>query len=171
MKTTNICLSLPFALATLIAGSLASLGAEAPPGTPSHAATAVENPVNYVLRVNWKSDNGRTNAIQLLTTEGKFNLEGTQPNALTVGGSELSISIRVEGSLKALSSQQGQLQLFLGRAVPFATRSGGPSGPPSIQQRQEGITVNFFVTFGQPVLIQKDGNGEISVLVERQSPQ
>jgi hypothetical protein len=41
---------------------------------------------------------------------------------------------------------------------------------PSIQQRQEGLTVTFFVTFGKPVVARKDANGEVSVLVQKQAP-
>ena len=88
---------------------------------------------------------------------------------MKVGDSELSISVSLDGTLKALSSQQGQLQLFLGRSVPYVTRGGGTPGTSGIQQRQEGLTLTFLVTFGQPVLTQKDSNGEVSVLVERQT--
>ncbi len=171
MKTLNICLSMPFAAAALMLSCLASSGAEAP--RPSRTAplpvSAAENPVNYILRADWKSNNGATNTIQLLTTEGTFKVNTSQPSAVKVGDSELSISVSLDGTLKAVSSQQGQLQLFLGRSVPYVTHGGGPPGSSSIQQRQEGLTLTFLVTFGQPVLVQKDGNGEVSILVERQN--
>ena len=171
MKTLNVCLSRLFALAALVLSGLASPGAKTPrPSlTPPHPDSPPENPVNYVLRVDWKSNNSGTNAIQLLTSEGSFKLNTSQPGAVKVGDSELSISVSLDGTLKALSSQQGQLQLFLGRSVPYVTRGGGTPGTSGIQQRQEGLTLTFLVTFGQPVLIQKDSNGEVSVLVERQT--
>ncbi len=153
---------------------LASLPAERAPRpasqTPAGPLSASENPVNYILRVSWKSNNGGTNAIQLLTTEGTFKVNTSQPSAVKVGDSELPISVNVDGTLKALGPQHGELQLFLGRAVPHLTHGGGTPGTSSIQQRQEGLTLTFLVTFGQPVIVQKDGNGEVSVLVERQSP-
>ncbi len=165
---------MPLALAALMLSCLASLPAERAPRpvsqTPASPPSASENPVNYILRVSWKSNNGGTNAIQLLTTEGTFKVNTTQSSAVKVGDSELPISVNVDGTLKALGPQHGEVQLFLGRAVPYVTHGGGPPGSSSIQQRQEGLTLTFLVTFGQPVIVQKDGNGEVSVLVERQSP-
>jgi hypothetical protein len=77
---------------------------------------------------------------------------------------------RFNGDLKALDAEHGRLQLFLGRAVPHVTRGGGPPGSTSIQQRQEGLSSTFIVTFGKPVLVQKDGNGAVTVLVESVKP-
>ncbi len=161
-----------FALATLVLIGPTSLGAEIPRPSPSPARTDIPtvNPVNYVLRVDWKSNVGGSNIIQLLTSEGAFKLNTSQPGAVQVNDAELPVSVTVDGTLTALSSQQGQVHLFLGRSVPYVTRGAGPPGTSSIQQRQEGLTLTFLVTFGQPVLVQKDGNGEVSVLVERQNP-
>ena len=173
MKTLGISLSLPLAVTTVMLSCLTSLPAEraARPATETPAGVgASEKPVNYVLRVSWKSNNGGTNAIQLLTTEGTFKVNSSQPSAVKVGDSEVPISVSVDGTLKALGPQHGELQLFLGRTVPYVTHGGGAPGTSSIQQRQEGLTLTFLVTFGQPVLVQKDGNGEVSVLVERQRP-
>ncbi len=162
---------MPLAAAALMLSSLASLGAETPrPSQTTRPVSAGEDPVNYILRVDWKSNNGGTNAIQLLTTEGTFKVNTSQPSVVKVGDSELPISVSVDGTFKALSSQQGQVELFLGRTVPYVTHGGGAPGTSTIQQRQEGLTLTFLVTFGQPVLVQKDGNGEVSVLVERQNP-
>lgn len=163
-------------LPTLLTLCLTCLGAEYAPvpafpgsGTSS-VATPVNHPVNYVLHVDWKPNKGATNSVQLLTTEGTFRLDTSQPSAVNVGDSELPITVNVSGDLKALNAQQGRVQLFLGRSVPFLARGGGPPGAPSVQQRQEGLTLAFIVSFGKPVLIQKDANGEISVLVEREKP-
>ncbi len=165
---------MPLAVAALMLVCLTSLSAERAPRpssqTPAGPLSASETPVNFILRVSWKSNNGGTNAIQLLTTEGTFKVNTSQPSAVKVGDSELPISVNVDGTLKALGPQHGELQLFLGRAVPYLTHGGGTPGTSAIQQRQEGLTLNFLVTFGQPVVVQKDGNGEVSVLVERQNP-
>lgn len=169
MKTLRTCLLLPLAAGVLMLGCLASLSAERAPRS-SGPLSASENPVNYILRVSWKSNNGGTNAIQLLTTEGTFKLNTSQPSGVKLGDTEVPISVSVDGTLKALGAEHGELQLFLGRSVPYVTHGGGTPGTSSIQQRQEGLTLTFLVTFGQPVLVQKDGNGEVSVLVERQSP-
>ncbi len=163
---------MPLAAAALMLGCVVSIGAEPPRLSPTGAqpVSAAEAPINYILRVDWKSNKGETNAIQLLTTEGMFKVETSQPSGVKVNDAELPISVSLDGTLKALNSQQGQLQLFLGRTVPYVTHGGGTPGTSSIQQRQEGVTLAFLVTFGQPVLVQKDGNGEVSVLVDRQNP-
>jgi hypothetical protein len=168
MKKPNVCFSTPFALAILMIGAFACQGAEV-------AASAEASPppvrlVNYVLHVDWKSPKGGTNSLQLVTAEGSFRLEASQSNTVKVGDVEVPISINVSGELKPLDSEHGRLQFFLGRTVPYVTHAGGPPGSSSIQQRQEGLTSNFNVTFGKPVLIQKDGNCEVSVLVESVKP-
>ncbi len=163
MKDLNTCISRAFALAAFVMGALTCHGADATPSSE-------RPPVNYVVRVDWISPKSGTNFLQLIATEGTFKLNGSQPSAVRIGDSELPVSVNIDGNLKALNSEQGQLQLFLGRSVPFVTHSGGPPGSASVQQRQDGLTSTLVVTFGKPLLIQKDGNGEVSISVERVTP-
>ncbi len=111
-------------------------------GIPAHAAEPAAPPVNYLVRVEWKSKDGGGSAIQVLTTAGTFKVNTSPPNAVKVGDSELPISVNLDGQLKVLTPHQAELQLFLGRSVPYVIRTGGPPGSTSVQQRQEGLTVN-----------------------------
>ena len=107
--------------------------------------------------------------IQVTSTEGTFQLNTSQPGAVKVGDTDYSISVTVNGDLTVLNPEEGRLRLFLGRTVPYVTsRSGsGSNATTTIQQRQEGLTVTVVVTFGKPLVLQKDENGEVSVLVKR----
>ncbi len=137
----------------------------APP--PQVPGTATTNLVNFLVRVEWKNKHEPMQSLQVLTSEGNFHLNTSQPGPLKINGSELPISISLEGDLKVFDAERGRLQLFLGRTVPYETSSGSTA---SIQQRQEGLNCAFAVTFGKSVIIQKDANGEVSVLVEREKP-
>jgi len=58
--------------------------------------------------------------------------------------------------------------LFLGRTVPYVTGSfSGPGGGSSYSQLSVGLNSNFMVTFGKPLVIQADDNGEVTLLVKR----
>jgi hypothetical protein len=78
--------------------------------------------------------------------------------------------VKVSGRLTELSPEKGQLQLFLGRTVPYVTStysgSGGGSSS-SYSQLSVGLNSNFAVTFGKPLVIQSDDNGEVILLVKR----
>jgi hypothetical protein len=143
------------------------------PGTPGLSASTPEltnAPPNYLVRVEWKDTNGPVGVIEVLTAEGQFQASSSFPGSGSVAGEPApSTPVSLNGTLKALNAEQGHFQLFLGRTV--SENVGGPGQKlPSIQQRQEGLTVTFFVTFGKPVVAQKDVNGEVSVLVKKQTP-
>lgn len=173
MKTQIQLKTLAFAFLTAT-WTLACAGAPPPtvmqggfaprPHSPTIAKT---DAVNYVLRVEWKEQKGPIQSIQILTTEGNFHLNTSQPGPVRINNSEVPISISLEGDLQLIDAQRGRLQLFLGRSVPYQSSSGASS---SIQQRQEGLNCAFVVTFGKPLIIQKDANGEVSVLVKREEP-
>ncbi len=161
MKTAHMYLS-GFACAIFLMGALASEAADAEPSD--------KPPVNYVVRVDWSSQKNGTNFLELMTTEGTFKLDGTHASTVKLGDSEVPITGRIDGTLKPLNATQGHLQLFLGRTVPFVTHVGGKSGGQSIQQMQEGLSSTFIITFGKRVVVQREENSEISVLVERVMP-
>ena len=63
------------------------------------------------------------------------------------------------------------MKVFLGRTVPYVTstyNSGPGQSSSSYQQMRVGFDSAFTVTFGKPLVIQADQNGEISVLVKRE---
>jgi hypothetical protein len=146
----------------------------APPGPPPTPAAPQPAPakdaMNYVVRVKWIDGKGTTNQLQVLTTEGSFSLDSIQPG-VKINNSEVPITLRFKGTLTALGPEKGQLQLFLGRTVPYVTSTFAGTGgatSSSYQQLQVGLSSTFVVTFGKPLVIQADGNEEITLLVKRE---
>ena len=136
-----------------------------PPGMPP--AMPAKEPVNYVIRVEWKDAKKGTNALQIVTTEGSFNLD-TVSSAVKINNAEVPTTVKVSGSLAELSPEKGRLQLFLGRTVPYVTSTfNGSGGGSSYSQLSVGLNSNFVVAFGKPLVIQADDNGEVTILVKR----
>ena len=140
-----------------------------PPGMPP----AMQQPVparpavNYVIRVEWKDARKGTNALQIVTTEGSFQLD-TISGAVKINNSDVPTTVKLSGSLAELSPDKGRLQLFLGRTVPYVTSTfTGTGGGSSYSQLSVGLNSNFVVTFGKPLVIQADDNGEVTILVKR----
>jgi hypothetical protein len=125
--------------------------------------------VNYVIRVEWKDGKKGTNALQIVTIPGSFELD-TVSGAVKINNSDVPTTVKLSGSLTELDSEKGRLQLFLGRTVPYVTStfagSGGASSS-SYSQLSVGLNSNFVVTFGKPLLIQADDSGEVTLLVKR----
>ena len=134
---------------------------------PRPAPELTNAPANYLVRVEWKETGGNGGSIEVLTGEGNFQLSSSLPGTGKSDEAGLQIPVTLNGNLKVINSDKGQLQLFLGRSIPYTVSSPGQLR--SIQQRQEGLTVTFFVTFGKQVVAQKDGNGEVFVLVKQQA--
>ena len=131
------------------------------PSMPSKPA------VNYVIRVEWKDAKRGTNALQIVTIEGSFQLD-TVSGAVKVNNADVPTTVKLSGSLVELNPEKGRLQLFLGRTVPYVTGSfSGPGGGSSYSQLSVGLNSNFVVTFGKPLVIQADDNGEVTLLVKR----
>jgi hypothetical protein len=138
-----------------------------PPGMPPQTAVApAKDPVNYLIRVEWKEPKGETQSLEVLTTEGHVELDTLQKNSVKINNNDVPVTLKFNGTLNAISNEKGRLQLFLGRTVPYvtSTSSGGMS---SYSQMSVGLESTFIVTFGKPIVIQTDENGEISVLVKR----
>ena len=77
----------------------------------------------------------------------------------------------LSGTLTAINAQKGRLQLFLGRTVPYVTstiNNGSAMGMASTySQMSVGLNSTFVVTFGEPLVIQVDDSGKVSILVAR----
>jgi hypothetical protein len=125
--------------------------------------------VNYLIRVEWKDGKKGTNALQIVTIPGSFELD-TVSGTVKINNSEVPTTVKLSGQLVELGPEKGRLQLFLGRTVPYVTStfagSGGASSS-SYSQLSVGLNSNFAVTFGKPLVIQADDNGEVSILVKR----
>jgi len=140
--------------------------------TPASSAPTVgtNEPVNYVIKVSWKEPNGEVNSLQLTTLEGTFQLDTLQKKTTKINDSDIPSTLKLTGGLTVINEQKGRLKLFLGRTVPYVTSTmGNNSGRnvSSYSQMSVGLDSAFVVTFGKPLVIQVDDNGEVSVLVTR----
>ncbi|MGA2854920.1 MAG: hypothetical protein ABSE90_12420 [Verrucomicrobiota bacterium] len=136
---------------------------------PPPAVAPARDPVNYLIRVEWKEPKSDSKFLEVLTTEGQFNLNTIQKNSVKINNNDVPVTLKFSGSLKAINDEKGRLQMFLGRNVPYVTGTvgSGPSASSSYSQLSVGLDSVFIVTFGKPVVIQNDESGEISVLVKR----
>jgi hypothetical protein len=141
----------------------------APPPPMAPVAMPARPPVNYLVRVEWKEPKGEPKSLEVVTTEGRVQLDTLQKNSVKINNNDVPVTLRFNGTLTALNDEKGRLQLFLGRTVPYVTGTSG-SGldtRSSYQQMSVGLDSSFIVTFGKPLVIQTDENGQITVLVKR----
>ena len=138
-----------------------------PPPPMMPVAAPAKPPVNYLIRVEWKEPKGDPKSLEVLTTEGHVQLDTLQKNSVKINNNDVPVTLRFNGTLTALNDEKGRLQLFLGRTVPYVTGSYGRPARPPTQQMSVGLDSTFIVTFGKPLVIQTDENGQITVLVKR----
>lgn len=145
---------------------------------PAHAdSTASQqspstNAADYTVVVTWKTKDGDTDQfLQVMTTEGGFQVNTVLPHLAMVAGAHTPESeVSFHGELKAVASNRAKLSADLSRSVPAVEAYAGSSRVAGYQMHQESLSSTLIVTFGKPVVIQRDGNGEISVLVTRDEP-
>ena len=139
------------------------------PGAPTPAEDESKDKSNYTVRVEWKDSQGTAHHLEVLTTEGSFDLD-TFLGKVKIDEMEIPTTIHLKGTLIVLSPEKGRIQLFLGRTVPYVTSTyagGGPGKSSSYQQMQVGIGSTFMVTFGKPMVIKSDDNETVTLLVKR----
>lgn len=137
---------------------------------PTSDLSATNASVNYTIRVEWKDAKKPATALQIVTCEGRFSLD-TVSGSVKINNSDVPTTVKLQGTLTEFSAQKGRLQLFLGRTIPYVTGSyTGPGGGSnaSYSQLSVGLDSTFAVTFGKPLVIQVDDNGEVSILVSRE---
>ena len=134
------------------------------------APRAEHDPVNYLIRVEWKAPNSESKFLEVLTAEGQFDLDTIEKTPVKINGNDVPTTLRFNGSITPIhGGDKARVKLFLGRTVPYITSSGnGPGAMSSYQQMSVGLNSTFIVTFGTPVVVQNDENGQVSVLVKRQ---
>ena len=139
------------------------------PGAPPPPVAVAKEPVNYLIRVEWREPKSEPKFLEVLTTEGNFDLNTIQKNSVKINNNDIPVTLKFSGTITALTDDKGRLQLFLGRTVPYVTGSfgSGLSVSSSYSQLSVGLDSTFIVKFGKPVVIQTDENGQISVLVKR----
>jgi hypothetical protein len=155
------------ALLTAVACQAQPAPVPPPPGAPP--AVVAREPVNYLIRVEWRVQKGDPQFLEVLTAEGSFSLDTVQKTSVKINNNDIPTTLKFSGTLAALDDEKGRLQLFLGRAVPYVTGTYGTGlgAQSSYQQLSVGLNSTFTVTFGKSVIIQNDENGSISVLVKR----
>jgi len=139
----------------------------APPGQPP---AMPKDTANYLIIVKWTDTKAGTNALQVLTSEGSFSLETIQAST-RINDSDIPITVSFNGNIYPLSADKARLKIFLGRTVPYVTSTymgGAGQQSSSYQQMRVGFDSAFTVTFGKPMVIQSDKNGEVSILVKRE---
>jgi len=140
------------------------------PQVASPPTTSTNEPANYVISVQWKDTKLGSSFLQVMTSEGSFNADALEHGAMKTSGLDIPTTIRLSGDLAVLSPEKGRLKLFIGRTFTYTTStSKGPAGtaPSSYQQLSVGLDSTLIVTFGKPLVIQGDENGQISILVKR----
>ena len=166
MKTS---LLLALGLLCAITGNAQSPAAPALPGTPSAPVASTNEPVNYVISIQWKDPKNGTTFQQVTTTEGVFTLDTIQPGTVKINGAEVPTMLKLSGTLKVVSPAKGRLTLYLGRTRPYVTGSyNGSAGTSSssYSQMEEGLSTTFIVTFGKSIVVEGDEKSQISVLVK-----
>ena len=163
MKTFALIL-----VTVLIAAACQSQPASSPrPPGASLSTAPVKEPVNYLIRVEWKEPKSETKFLEVLTAEGHFELDTIQKNSVKINNNDIPVTLRFNGTLSAINDEKGRLQLFLGRTVPYVTSTSANGASSSYSQLSVGLDSNFVVKFGKQLVVQNDETGEISVLVKR----
>lgn len=165
-----LIMKIPQFLAIACLCAITSHAALSPVGSSiaaSSATVANADPVNYVISVTWKSPAKGTNSLQLVTCEGAFSLD-TISGSVKIDDRDVPATVKLSGTLTSLGATKGRLQLFIGRTVPYVT--GGHNNPggtfSSYSQLSVGLQSTFVVTYGKPLVIQTDDNGEVVLLVK-----
>jgi hypothetical protein len=141
-----------------------------PGAQPGPSPAVPKDTANYRILVKWSDAKAGTNSLQVLTAEGSFSLD-TIHSSVRINDSNVPTTVSFNGNINFLSPGNARLKVFLGRTVPYVTStySSGPGqSSSSYQQMRVGFDSAFTVTFGKPLVIQADQNGEISVLVKRE---
>lgn len=133
------------------------------------AAPVFTNTSNYAIQIQWKTSASETNYLRLLTTDGLFNLDTVQTNRVKVNNNEIPVSMHCSGMLTVMSREKARLNLALGRNVPYVTgvNVGGGATSSTFQQLQATLNATYVVTFGKSMVIQSNGNEEVTLLVTK----
>ena len=153
--------------------------ADPPAAPPAPTSATLSQPadikaeaVNYIIRVQWKDAKGATNLFQIVTVAGEFKMDAIQPLSVKINNSDVPVIVTLTGRLTVLSPEKGQIYLVLGKKMPIVVSTSGTgrtnSPVSSYQYCDFGLKSTIVVTFGKPLAIQADENGEVSLLVKRE---
>jgi len=141
-----------------------------PPGS-APPANVERDSVNYLVRVEWKAPKTESKSLEVLTTEGQFNLSTIEKNPVKINGNDVPTTLKFTGSISPIGTDKARVRFFLGRTVPYITstfNNGSVGSSSSYQQMSVGLDSTFIVKLGKSVVVQNDENGQISVLVTRE---
>lgn len=135
------------------------------------AAAPEREPVNYIVTVKWSDTKAGTNFLQVLTTPGSFNLNAIQ-SSVRIDKNDIPTTVSFKGTVTEINPGKVNVQVFLGRTVPYVTSTYSGGGPgassSSYSQLSVGLDSRVVVSLGKPVVIQSDQNGEVTLSVKRQ---
>src|SRR5262249_28280909 len=72
-----------------------------PPGAPP-PPNIERDSVNYLIRVEWRVPNGEPKFIEVLTTEGQFDLNTIEKNPVKINGNDVPTTLKFSGSINAV---------------------------------------------------------------------
>jgi hypothetical protein len=138
-----------------------------PASTPP--AAVAKDTYDYLIHVEWNDLKGEPRTLEVLTTDGQVEYDGLQKTSVKINNSDIPVTLKLTGTLTVLDWNKGRLQLYLGRTVPYVTSTPGSAfgATSSYSQMSVGLQATYIVTFSKPLVIQRDENGTISVLVKR----
>ena len=138
--------------------------------TNSAPAAPAKPPVNYLIKVQWKDAKGTSQHIDVLTTEGKVQLNTALGDKVKIDENEIPVTVTFNAALRSLGPDKCQVDFFLGRTMPYITgTSFGPGQSRSqYQERQIGFNTSVVATLGKTLVVQSDSNAEVSLLVKLQ---
>ena len=149
--------------------ALALLGLCLAPAANVSAAPAGTNaPVNFVIKVQARDAKGVVSSLQITTLAGDFELDTLQKASVKINNADIPTTLRLTGTLTPVNDQKGLLKLYLGRTVPYVTGTLNNGSAASYAKMSVGLNASFVVRFGQPLVVQVDDSGEVSVLVTRE---
>src|SRR5205823_3744506 len=107
-------------------------------------------------RVEWKDPKGDQKFLEVLTTEGQFELDTIQKNSVKINNNDVPVTLKFDGTLAEATDEKCHLRMFLGRTVPYVTGTSYGSGnaaTSTYSQMNVGLQSTFIVKFGKSVVI------------------
>jgi len=77
------------------------------PPMASPPTTSTNEPANYIISVQWKDTKLGSSFVQMMTTEGAFNLDALEHSTMKINGPEIPTTLKLSGSLTVLNPEKG----------------------------------------------------------------
>jgi len=126
--------------------------------------------VNYRIHLEIKEGKESPMEISVVASEGKVRSQMINPKRVVIDDREIPSTLEFTATLSPLEADRCQLNLFLGRSLPYVTgKSTGPGGQTSSQYQQMhlGLDTTVILQVGKPLVIQSDSTQQVKVTLER----